>query len=350
MRVNFPDDLTEPISEEDAYDVMDGVNTYYTANSYDLTSHSHGNGHAPDHVATDKERIMPPIPACCWPMPRATAAGAGYVTNRRTMIRDIVAFTSVPGYSFGGLAPRRRQRGLAPEHGRGQSDGARAGAQLRAVARQLLEHADELQHGRAGHEPRIRKHLRHNGVGRRGVLQHDPQKHPRLAEGRCDPEHHQQRRLPDLSVRRAGVKTGRGPDVRRRLETGFAPLLLAGIPAIVSREPVAAKRPVARLDAVGREQRRGAIDRHHAGLARRQRHRQPQRCRGGDRPHLQRQRSRHPHHAAAARGQRHGPVHRLPGESRGFHQQPATGGKRTSGRDDVCAGDGGTFPRHGVRP
>jgi hypothetical protein len=38
LRVNFPDDLTEPISEAGAYDVMDGVNDFYTEGSYDLTS------------------------------------------------------------------------------------------------------------------------------------------------------------------------------------------------------------------------------------------------------------------------------------------------------------------------
>src|ERR1035441_283250 len=38
MRVNFPDDLTEPISEAAAYATMNGVNTFYTEGSYDLTS------------------------------------------------------------------------------------------------------------------------------------------------------------------------------------------------------------------------------------------------------------------------------------------------------------------------
>ena len=38
IRVNFPDDLTEPISEPAAYAAMNGVNTFYTENSYDLTS------------------------------------------------------------------------------------------------------------------------------------------------------------------------------------------------------------------------------------------------------------------------------------------------------------------------
>jgi len=38
MRVNFPDDLTEPLSEAAAYATMDSVNTFYTECSYDLTS------------------------------------------------------------------------------------------------------------------------------------------------------------------------------------------------------------------------------------------------------------------------------------------------------------------------
>ena len=38
MRVNFPDDLSEPISEADAYSAMDTVNTFYTTVSYDLTA------------------------------------------------------------------------------------------------------------------------------------------------------------------------------------------------------------------------------------------------------------------------------------------------------------------------
>ena len=37
MRVNFPDDLTEPISEAAAYATMNGVNSFYTEGSYDLT-------------------------------------------------------------------------------------------------------------------------------------------------------------------------------------------------------------------------------------------------------------------------------------------------------------------------
>jgi hypothetical protein len=38
IRVNFPDDLTEPISEAQAYNAMNGVNAYYTEISYDMTA------------------------------------------------------------------------------------------------------------------------------------------------------------------------------------------------------------------------------------------------------------------------------------------------------------------------
>ncbi len=38
MRVAFPDDPAEPISEDGAYAMMDGVNQWYTENSYDTTS------------------------------------------------------------------------------------------------------------------------------------------------------------------------------------------------------------------------------------------------------------------------------------------------------------------------
>ena len=101
MRVNFPDDLSEPISADDAYTSMAGVDSYYVANSYNLTS------------------IDPTVtPLVTLPQPKAwyATAGpgqlqadareacrlAGYDTANYD--RDIVAFTSVQGYSFGGLA------------------------------------------------------------------------------------------------------------------------------------------------------------------------------------------------------------------------------------------------------
>ena len=100
MRVNFPDDLTEPISEADAYAAMNGVNSFYTENSYDLTS----------LTATVTPLITMPQtkayysadPGLLLADARATAKTAGFDTANYD--RDIVALTSVPGYSWGGLA------------------------------------------------------------------------------------------------------------------------------------------------------------------------------------------------------------------------------------------------------
>ena len=38
MRVAFPDDPAEPISEDGAYSMMDSVNQWYVENSYGTTS------------------------------------------------------------------------------------------------------------------------------------------------------------------------------------------------------------------------------------------------------------------------------------------------------------------------
>ena len=99
MRVNFPDDLTEPISEADAYAVMNGVNSFYTDDSYDLTS-----------ITTTVTPLitLPQIKAYYSPNPtllladaRQAAREAGFETANYEL--DIVVFTSVPGYDWGGL-------------------------------------------------------------------------------------------------------------------------------------------------------------------------------------------------------------------------------------------------------
>lgn len=101
MRVNFPDDLTEPISEARAYDVMDSVNGFYTEGSYDLTS-----------LLTTVTPLLT-LPKTKWwystsgpgglsSDAREAARRAGYETANYNL--DIVAFTSVPGFDFGGLA------------------------------------------------------------------------------------------------------------------------------------------------------------------------------------------------------------------------------------------------------
>jgi hypothetical protein len=101
LRVNFPDDLTEPISEDDAYSAMDGVNGYYVGNSYDLTSLDPTV--APLVTLPQKKAWYATIgPGQLLADAREATRLAGYDTANYD--RDIVAFTSVPGFSFGGLA------------------------------------------------------------------------------------------------------------------------------------------------------------------------------------------------------------------------------------------------------
>lgn len=101
MRVNFPDDLTEPISETDAFALMNGVNDYYVDNAYDLTSLD----------TTVAPLVTLPQPKAAYATfgpgqlltdAREATRLAGYDTANYD--RDIVAFTPVPGFSFGGLA------------------------------------------------------------------------------------------------------------------------------------------------------------------------------------------------------------------------------------------------------
>ncbi|MDR3459707.1 MAG: Calx-beta domain-containing protein [Verrucomicrobiae bacterium] len=100
IRLNFPDDLTEPITDTDAYSVMDSVNDFYTQNSYDLTSLTATV--TPLITLPQTKAYYSADPGLLLNDARAYAKKAGYVTANYD--RDIVAFTSVPGYSFGGLA------------------------------------------------------------------------------------------------------------------------------------------------------------------------------------------------------------------------------------------------------
>ena len=101
IRANFPDNLTEPISEAEAYDAMDGVNAFYAEQSYDLTS-----------LTTMVTPLVTLPQTKAW---YSTAGTGQLLTDAREAARlagfntvnydrDIVAFTSVPGYDFGGLA------------------------------------------------------------------------------------------------------------------------------------------------------------------------------------------------------------------------------------------------------
>ena len=100
IRVNFPDDLTEPISETAAYAAMNGVNSFYTENSYDLTSLT--TTVTPVITMPQTKAYYSPNPGLLQADARAWAKKAGYVTANYD--RDIISFTSVPGYNFGGLA------------------------------------------------------------------------------------------------------------------------------------------------------------------------------------------------------------------------------------------------------
>ena len=100
IRVNFPDDLTEPISEADAYESMRQVNDYYMAQSYNLTSLDPTV--TPVVTVPQVKAYYTPDPGLLLADARAAALQAGY--NTAYFDRDVIVFTSVPGYTFGGLA------------------------------------------------------------------------------------------------------------------------------------------------------------------------------------------------------------------------------------------------------
>jgi hypothetical protein len=100
MRVNFPDDLTEPISEAAAFSVMNNVNVFYTTGSYDLTALD--TTVAPLVTLPQTKAYYSADPGLLLADARAATKQAGFDTANYNL--DIVAFTSVPDYSFGGLA------------------------------------------------------------------------------------------------------------------------------------------------------------------------------------------------------------------------------------------------------
>ena len=110
MRLNFPDDLTEPVSEADAYNQMVGVNAFYAEGSYDQTWLT---------ATVTPLLTLPQIKA--W---YSTAGVGALLDDARAVARlaeydtanyafDIACFTSVPGKDFSGWA------GLAYVHGKG---------------------------------------------------------------------------------------------------------------------------------------------------------------------------------------------------------------------------------------
>jgi len=100
MRVNFPDDLTEPISEGDAYAMMDDVDTFYTTGSYGLTALD--TTVAPLLTMPQTKAYYSADTSLLLADARAATKLAGYDTANYDL--DIVAFTTVPKYNFGGLA------------------------------------------------------------------------------------------------------------------------------------------------------------------------------------------------------------------------------------------------------
>ena len=100
MRLNFPDDLTEPISEASAYDVMDRVNNFYSTGSYGWTSISPMVTPLMTLPET-KAWYSTAGPGALMTAARNAARNAGFETGNYEL--DIATFTSVPDYDFGGL-------------------------------------------------------------------------------------------------------------------------------------------------------------------------------------------------------------------------------------------------------
>jgi hypothetical protein len=100
IRVNFPDDLTEPVSEPAAYAAMNGVNAFYTENSYNLTALTATV--TPVITMPQTKAYYSADPGLLQSDAWVYAKRAGFATQNYD--RDIIALTSVPGYDWGGLA------------------------------------------------------------------------------------------------------------------------------------------------------------------------------------------------------------------------------------------------------
>ncbi len=101
MRVNFPDDLSEPISASDAYSRMSSVNDFYVQGSYNTTSLT------PTvtpllTLPQSKAWYSTAGPGQLLTDARAVALAAGFATANYSW--DIVCHPSVPGFNWGGLA------------------------------------------------------------------------------------------------------------------------------------------------------------------------------------------------------------------------------------------------------
>jgi hypothetical protein len=102
MRVTFPDDPTEPITEDEAYARMDEVNQWFIENSYNTT----------EIIPTVTPLLMMPYPKAFYSLQgtgrllsdsrEAARTQAGLDTDNFAW--DIVRHPSVPGFNYGGLA------------------------------------------------------------------------------------------------------------------------------------------------------------------------------------------------------------------------------------------------------
>ncbi len=102
MRMNFPDDLTEPISVAEAADVMNKVNKFYTLGSYDLTAITATITPVVTTLPFPKAYYTTAGPGALQADARAATRQAGYDTADYDW--DIVCITKVQGYDWGGLA------------------------------------------------------------------------------------------------------------------------------------------------------------------------------------------------------------------------------------------------------
>ncbi len=100
MRVNFPDDPIEPISESEATTLMNQVNEFYVESSFNKTT----------LISTITPLLTLPQPKLYYTLngpgalmfdARRVAADAGYLMQNYDL--DIVRHVSVPGFNFGGL-------------------------------------------------------------------------------------------------------------------------------------------------------------------------------------------------------------------------------------------------------
>lgn len=101
MRVAFPDDPAEPISQDDASQLMNQVNSWYVANSYGKTA-----------ITTDVTPLLTLPNTKTWyglqpPIQLLNDARAAALQNGFDTLgydRDMVRFNSVPGWNFSGTS------------------------------------------------------------------------------------------------------------------------------------------------------------------------------------------------------------------------------------------------------